>query len=56
VGRIVPSYLLRNYNGGLLGDCSKLLRFRNIDVHAREGFSANRMAICPLRLRIHDPN
>jgi hypothetical protein len=33
VGRIVPSYLLRNYNGGLLGDCSKLLRFRNIDVH-----------------------
>jgi hypothetical protein len=33
LGRIVPSYLLRNYNGGLLGDCSKLLRFRNIDVH-----------------------
>jgi hypothetical protein len=33
VGRIVPSCLLRNYNGGLLGDCSELLRFRNIDVH-----------------------
>jgi hypothetical protein len=29
---MVPSYLLRDYNGGLLGDCSKLLRFRNIGV------------------------
>jgi hypothetical protein len=36
----VPSYLRGDYNGGLLGDCSKLLRLRNIDVHTREGFSA----------------
>jgi hypothetical protein len=33
VSRVVPSYLPRDYNGGLLGDCSKLLRFRNIRVH-----------------------
>jgi hypothetical protein len=32
-GRIVPSYLLTDYSGGLLGDCSKLLRFWNIGVH-----------------------
>jgi hypothetical protein len=32
VGRIVPSHLLRNYTGGLLGDCSKLLRSGNIGV------------------------
>src|ERR1039458_10081733 len=31
-GRIVPSYLLTNYSGGLCGDCSQLLRFRNIGV------------------------
>ena len=29
VGRIVPSYLPRDYNGDLFGDCSRLLRFRN---------------------------
>ena len=29
VGRIVPSHLLTYYNGDLLGDCSKWLRFRN---------------------------
>jgi len=56
VGRIVPSHLLTEYNGGLLGDCSQLLRFRNIDVHAPWGLQRDRMAICPLRLRIHDPN
>jgi len=58
VGRIVPSNLLRNYNGGPLGDCSQLLRSWNkYGVSTlRGGFSANRMAICPLRLRIHDPN
>ena len=39
VGRIAPSYLPRNYSVGALGDCSKLLRFRNIGVHA-EGCSA----------------
>jgi len=33
VGRMVPSYLLRDYNAGLLDDCSQLLRFRNIGVH-----------------------
>jgi len=27
VGRLVPSYLLTDYSGGLLGDCSQLLRF-----------------------------
>jgi len=27
VGRLVPSHLPTDYNGGLLGDCSKLLRF-----------------------------
>ena len=32
-GRIVPSYLLTNYSGGLCGDCSQLLRFRNSGVH-----------------------
>ena len=26
----VPSHLLTDYSDGLLGDCSKLLRFRNI--------------------------
>ena len=26
-------HLPREYNGDLLGDCSKLLRFRNIGVH-----------------------
>jgi|GEM_PF-1535905 hypothetical protein len=30
VSRIVPSYLLTGYNGCPLGDCSKVLRFRNI--------------------------
>jgi hypothetical protein len=30
VGRIVPSYLLTDYNGGILGNCSQLLSFRNI--------------------------
>ena len=30
VGRTVPSHLLTDYNGGPLGDCSKLLRFRDI--------------------------
>ena len=34
VGRIVPSYLLRNYNGGPLGNWSQLLIFQNISVHA----------------------
>jgi hypothetical protein len=28
--RIVPSHLLADYDGGLLGDCSKLLRVWNI--------------------------
>ena len=28
--RIVPSHLLADYDGVLLGDCSKLLRSRNI--------------------------
>ena len=58
VGRIVPSYLLTDYSGGRLGDCSKLLRFRNIGVHTstlREVLQRDRMAIRPLRLRIHDP-
>jgi hypothetical protein len=32
-GRIVPSYLPTDYNGDPLGDCSKLLSFRNIDIH-----------------------
>jgi hypothetical protein len=38
MGRIVPSHLAINYNGGILGDCSKLLRFRNIGVHTGEVF------------------
>jgi hypothetical protein len=38
VGRVVPSYLPRDYNGGLLSDCSKLLRFRNIGVHHTPSF------------------
>jgi hypothetical protein len=37
----LPPAAPRDYDGGLLGDCSKLLRFRNIGVSAlREGFSA----------------
>jgi hypothetical protein len=32
MGRIVPSYLRTDYNGDLIGDCSELLRFRNIGV------------------------
>jgi hypothetical protein len=43
MGRIVPSNLLIDYNGSLLGDCSKLLRFPNMVSTLSEGLQSDRL-------------
>jgi hypothetical protein len=59
VGRMVPSHLRTDYNGGLIGDCSELLRLRNYSVHTPVKCFSGALVLSKLLaeafLRVHDP-